>query len=238
MGAVDPSDRSELARIAERARAAAAALRRPVALPGAASPEPPGRLGEAFAQRLALLAAGGGPAEGAEHLAQAALLLDALAEAARAEGRDREAAALQALQVPLALWGAAQGIPLRALAPLVNACAAMANRLREPEALRPLAEAMAALMEAADAQVRDTPEAARPGHPWRTLVVNRAIVATRTHDPALMESAFADLVRALPGAAAAFFVEGMREMDRLGYPHHVREVMARWHARHGGTGPH
>lgn len=231
MGAVDPSDRSDLVRIAERARAAAAALRAPVVVPNADEPQPPARLAEAFAQRLALLAAATDRAARTEHLAQAALLLDVLTEGARSEGRGPEAGALQALQVPLALWGASRGIPLRVLAPLVNACAALANAVREPEALRPLAESLAVLMEAVDPAVRGDPQATRAGHPWHTLVVNRAIVATRTHDPALIDGAYGALAAALPGAMPAFLDEAAREMDRVGYPPHVRAVVARWQAR-------
>lgn len=200
---------------------------------------------EAFGQALALLERLADPEraraerEALETLAaQAAQLLEALALAAGAAGRGAGAAVLETLQVPLALWVAARGGRLRELAPAVNGCARLANGLREPGALGELADTMARLAEAADPAVREAPDAGQPGHPWRTLLVNRAIVATRSHDPGRMERAFADLTAALPDAAPAFFAEGMREMDRLGYPLHVRAVMARWHARHGGGGLH
>ena len=200
---------------------------------------------EAFGQALALLERLEDPdraraeREALENLAaQAAQLLEALALAARAAGRGGDAAVLETLQVPLALWVATRGGRLRELAPAVNGCARLANGLREPDVLGELADTMERIAAAVDPAVRGAPDAAQPGHPWRTLLVNRAIVATRSHDPGRMERAFAGLAAALPEAAPGFFAEGMREMDRLGYPPHVREVMERWHARHAGTGLH
>ena len=67
-----------------------------------------------------------------------------------------------------------------------------------------------------------------PGRPWRVLHLNRGIVATRTHNPELMEKVFDDLVRYLPEDAAAFFAEGMQQMEELDYPQHVRQVMHRY----------
>ncbi len=198
---------------------------------------------EAFGQALALLErledSGGDGGEALAALAaQAAQLLEALALAARAAGRGGDAAVLETLQVPLALWVATRGGRLRELALAVNGCARLANGLREPDALGELADTMERIAAAVDPALRGAPDAGQPGHPWRTLLVNRAIVATRSHDPGRMERAFAALVEALPEAAPAFFAEGMREMDRLGYPPHVRAVMERWHARHRGGGLH
>ena len=40
-----------------------------------------------------------------------------------------------------------------------------------------------------------------------------------------MHEVFETLIRNLPQDAASFFQQGMSEMDRLGYPDHVRKVM-------------
>ncbi len=58
--------------------------------------------------------------------------------------------------------------------------------------------------------------------PWRLLHINRSIVATRTHDPEIMKKAFDELLTYLPHEADIFFAEGMKEMDALDYPAHVR----------------
>ena len=65
--------------------------------------------------------------------------------------------------------------------------------------------------------------------------MNRAIVATRTLDPGLMESAFDTLVTELPEDAPRFFAEGMGQLDIVGYPPRVREVMTRYYVRFGST---
>ena len=65
--------------------------------------------------------------------------------------------------------------------------------------------------------------------PWRLLHINRGIVATRTYDVDIMKKAFDELLIYLPDEAPEFFIEGMREMDALDYPTHVRELMEFYH---------
>ena len=61
--------------------------------------------------------------------------------------------------------------------------------------------------------------------PWRLLHINRGIVATRSHDLEVMKQAFDEFLIYLPQEATGFFAEGMKEMDALDYPSHVRKVM-------------
>jgi len=44
----------------------------------------------------------------------------------------------------------------------------------------------------------------------------------------LMDEAFAVLVENLPQDARAFFREGMQQMDTVGYPEEVREVVEKY----------
>ncbi len=76
-----------------------------------------------------------------------------------------------------------------------------------------------------------------PRRPWRLLLLNRAIVATRSLKPALMEVAFDAVLEHLPEEAARFFEEGMAQMDALDYPPHVRAVIERYYLRQGAP-PH
>ena len=72
---------------------------------------------------------------------------------------------------------------------------------------------------------REYTGSADPSRPWRILLLNRAIVATRSHQPALMEEAFESVVEYLPEEAPTFFREGMEQMDALNYPPQVRNLM-------------
>lgn len=135
---------------------------------------------------------------------------------------------LQALTVSLALWIAHRGGQILTLEPLVNALAAIANRIREPAALGRLCAAMGTVLDAAHPQIQQDLDKSNPGRPWRVLNLNRAIVATRSHDPKLMTIAFERLIRELPEEAPVFFREGMRQMQELNYPPHVRDVMQQY----------
>ncbi len=117
---------------------------------------------------------------------------------------------------------------IRTLEPMVNALANFANRAHEPASLEPLATFMGRVIQASAQLIKQDLEKNNPGRPWRVLHINRGIVATRTHNPALMEQVFADLVRYLPEEAPEFFAEGMQQMEALNYPPQVRQVMGRY----------
>lgn len=157
------------------------------------------------------------------------LLLEDLAdwtrrlELAEAEAETRE------LALAFSVWVAREGGELRRLAPVVESIGVLANRLRHPERLAELDEVAEWLMNAVVRPPAETPEAAESDRDaWRVLVLNRAIIATRSLDPKRMEAAFDELNHYLPEHAAKFFQEGMEQMDRIGYPLPVRAVMARY----------
>ncbi|MGD2082956.1 MAG: hypothetical protein PVF91_08325 [Chromatiales bacterium] len=131
---------------------------------------------------------------------------------------------------PFGVWAARHGAPIRLLDPVVNAVAFLANHTTEPDDLQRLFKGISEILEAVDPEIRGDLEA---GGPWRLLLLNRAIVATRSHQPDLMEAAFAAVVRYLPDDASRFFSEGMEQMDLLDYPSHVRRVMQRYFDRWG-----
>ena len=135
---------------------------------------------------------------------------------------------VQAVTVSLALWVARRSGQILTLEPLVNALAAIANRVREPAVLRRLCAVMGTVLDAAHPRIQQDLDKSNPGRPWRVLNLNRAIVATRSHDPKLMTVAFERLIRDLPEEAPAFFREGMRQMQELNYPPHVRDVVQQY----------
>ena len=138
-------------------------------------------------------------------------------------------AQMERMAVALADWCVTFGGELKALEPVVNGLATLANQVRDAAALERLALFMTRVLSASDASVKQDLEKTDPGRPWRILHFNRAIVATRSHNTALMEQVFDELIRALPDDVAQFFQEGMQQMEALNYPPQVRAVMDRYY---------
>ena len=158
--------------------------------------------------------------------------LNLLADLASGAGRLRQDALsheLEALCLPFALWIARQGGELRTLEPIVNAIAHQANILREPSALEKLYALTGEIQLAVTPLLQNDLEKSNPGRPWRLLLLNRAIIATRTHRPELIELAYANLVRHLPEEAPEFFRQGMEQMVALDYPQPVRRVVEKYY---------
>ncbi len=114
---------------------------------------------------------------------------------------------------------------IRHLEPIVNACAQLANILQDKKSLKTLYELMTRVAESCTTEIRQDLEAGNQLRPWRLLHINRSIVATRSHDPDIMKTAFDELLVYLPQEADGFFAEGMKEMEALDYPTHVRNLM-------------
>ncbi|MGB5305735.1 MAG: hypothetical protein WBN51_11750 [Gammaproteobacteria bacterium] len=154
-----------------------------------------------------------------------ASLVSACEQARAAQQRE----SLAGLAVDIALWIADHGGQLTTLEPVVDGLALLANAAMEPERLADLSKVISRVTAAVAPVIRQDLEKTNPGRPWRVLLLNHGIVATRSHDTALMEPAFALLEKQLPEDAARFFSEGMQQMDALDYPAHVRKVMEKYH---------
>lgn len=172
-----------------------------------------------------------GPDEVAELGDYALSVLQDLGEWATQLRRDEAHERLDTLAVQVGLWVARHGGRINELGPVVNGFAMLANTTREPMELTKLSRMMDEITAAAAPAVQRDLDRSEPGRPWRILNLNHGIVATRTHDPALMRAVFDELVRHLPEDAPAFFAEGMEQMDALNYPAAVREVMENYHRR-------
>lgn len=133
------------------------------------------------------------------------------------------------LAIEFAVWIARHGGQIDTLEPVVDGLASLANQLSEPRDLEALSAIMAEISNAVSPVIREDLERVNPGRPWRVLLLNRSIIATRSHNPDLMEEAFAVLTHYLPEDAARFFTEGMQQMDALDYPAQVRKVMEKYH---------
>ena len=140
----------------------------------------------------------------------------------------RQGRALMRLTLPVASWVAHCGGRLDKLDMVVNALADYANEFREPEQLAELTRLIATIIRAASDTIRHDLEQTNPMRPWRILHLNYGIVATRSHDPELIETAYDVLVKHLPQDARQFFREGMQQMDIVGYPQAVRDVVKKY----------
>jgi len=138
---------------------------------------------------------------------------------------------LQIQVINMARWIGRHGGKIQLLEPIVDALAQQANTTQAPAELLDLYQSMGEIVDATDDFIREDLEKTNPGRPWRVLQLNRAIVATRTHQPDAMDVAFQALVSHLPQDAPKFFSEGMEQMDLLNYPPHVREVMDRYYRK-------
>ena len=138
---------------------------------------------------------------------------------------------LQAFTIAMACWIGRHGGELINLEPVTDALARAANRTQEAADLLTLYSAMGEVIEATADAVSQDLDKSNPVRPWRILHLNRAIVATRTHQPDVMDEAFAVLIEHLPEDAPGFFTQGMEQMDLLNYPPHVREVMDRYYRK-------
>jgi hypothetical protein len=138
------------------------------------------------------------------------------------------------LYIPFSLWLAEQQATLFELEPVANAFAKYANQQHGADALAQISSALGKILSVVSPQIKeDLLDFDNPGRPWRVLNFNRAIVATRSHDQEVIQQAYADLLENLPDEARQFFSEGMKQMDSVDYPQHVRDIMQQYNDRWG-----
>ncbi len=152
------------------------------------------------------------------------LLMD-LATWADRLGERKSKAALEVVSVSIAAWLVQEQQPIHTLDPVVNGLAVLANGEREPTALANLARLMGAVVEAAEGDYGADLESNDPQRPWRILLFNWGITATRAQDPELMRKAFSAMQRFLPADAQLFFQEGRQQVLQGDYSPEVRQVM-------------
>lgn len=132
---------------------------------------------------------------------------------------------IEQISLVLARWTISYNGTINYLEPVVNAIAQLANLMQEKEALLALSELIADIVDRCSLELKKDQLDIEESRPWRLLHINRGIVATRTHDLEVMKQAFDEFLIYLPQEASGFFAEGMKEMDALDYPPHVRKVM-------------
>lgn len=156
-------------------------------------------------------------------------MLSDLAAAAESLQLEEQSLQLEDLTLPMALWIARHGGELRTLTPIVNALARLANTLNEPAMLSQLYQLSSELEAAIDEATRRDLDKANPDRPWRQLLMNQAIMATRSHRAELIEEAYQRIADALPEEAPHFFEEGMQQVERLNYPSGVKQMVEKFY---------
>ena len=137
------------------------------------------------------------------------------------------------LSMPLTLWVARNGGKLSQIDMVVNSLAGYANEINEPHMLIELVGIIREIVDACDDTIRQDLEQTNMMRPWRVLNLNYGIVATRSHQPELIEQSYDALIKNLPQDARQFFKEGLQQMDIVGYPDEVREVVERYNKSWG-----
>ena len=142
---------------------------------------------------------------------------------------NQESREFEDLALPLALWLGRHLGHIKTLEPIVNALARLANTYRENAELEQLYEVVQELLNAVSPELKTRKNQESTSEPWRILLINQAIIATRSHRPGLIERAYEILTEYIPEEAPAFFKEGMSQMDALNYPQQVREVVEKYY---------
>lgn len=129
------------------------------------------------------------------------------------------------LAYPLALWLARQGAEISILYPVVSTLARMANRLTEPEQLEHLFRQTSEIIEALSIKITHDLEQTEPGSPLSVLLINRAIIATRSLNLDFISLSYQVIREQLPELAHSFYAEAMEQMELLNYPTEVRVLV-------------
>ena len=131
----------------------------------------------------------------------------------------------QVLIINLAAWIHDHDGVIQSLESIVNALSQLANQTNETAALIKLHSYAEKITNSAHEMIKADIDKSEPGRAWRILNLNHGIIATRTHNVDIMNSVFEQLLQRLPEDAEKFFAEGMKQMDIINYPEHVKHVI-------------
>ena len=162
---------------------------------------------------------------------QGLLLIDNLVYKLMAQNLDDYKQEAEQVALTIAHWVIKHKGELAQIQSVVDGLAFMANAVDDKVSLLQLSTFMNQVAHACSDTIQHDLDNSDPSRPWRTLNMNRGIVATRTHDLDIMNSVFTDLIKAIPLDAPMFFKEGMAEMERLNYPQPVRDLMQAFYDR-------
>jgi hypothetical protein len=140
---------------------------------------------------------------------------------------------IEDLTFPFAVWLSRHNVELRKIDPVVNSLTRKASMISEPHLLKQLFSYVNEIIDSLNPSISQDLKNTDEDRPWRILLINRALIAARTHNTEMMKIAFDMLAESLPEEASSFFEEIVEQMHIVNYPDHVREVLQHYFLMHG-----
>ena len=159
-------------------------------------------------------------------------LLEEMTAFAEDLGMSEIANSIEDLAFPFSIWLARNNVELKNITPVVNALSRKLEKINDPQMLKQLFCYTTEIIECLNPVIIQDSENTDPMRPWRVLVVNRALLAARSHDLELMKNAFDLLTEQLPEEAESFFEESVEQMHLAQYPEPVKELMQQYFLMH------
>jgi len=133
------------------------------------------------------------------------------------------------LSISLALWGIHHGAELSSFTLISNGLAHMANKATTLQHLESLYLTMSATIDAAAVDTIEEALFTNSSHPWKLLLYNRAIVATRSLSSTYIREAFSAIVEHLPEEASDFFSDGLIQLQEKAFPVETQRLVAEFY---------
>ncbi len=126
-------------------------------------------------------------------------------------------------------WAGQRNCELDEIEFIINALSEYSNRAKEQSELQELAQISNKIIHAFPKALQAESDSTDPGKPWRVLLLNNAIIATRSNQDQLIEQAYQLIGKHLPEDAPGFFAEAMRQMEKINYPDNVKILARRYY---------
>jgi hypothetical protein len=131
--------------------------------------------------------------------------------------------------ISLAAWAGRHHCELEQIEVIVNILGEYCNQVREPKELEDIAYLSMDVIASVPKKIKLDRDKNNPGRPWRILLLNNAIIATRSNQDNLIEQAYQLIGQYLPEDATDFFSQALKQMDIVGYPDNVRILVRRYY---------
>jgi len=135
------------------------------------------------------------------------------------------------ISLEVAQWCMRHRGQLRQIGPVVAALANRANLAGSLDACIALSDAYESVIVNVATRLQADHLSKDPLRPWRQLLINAAIVSTRSRDLKKMERAYKRLEAHLPSECAAFFQQAAHQVAGLGFSAEARAMVQARHTK-------